>query len=63
MHMIICKNIICIKSNRTHTIRKCKKMAGQNTFQMMLICPELTQILDLKEAETHYGKGLIMAHS
>ena len=25
-------------------------------------CPELTQILDLKETEAHYGKSLIMAH-
>ena len=47
-------------------------MAGQNTFQIlvlndakmigehletrmeMLFCPELTQILDLEETETHY---------
>ena len=26
-------------------------------------CPELTQILDLKETEAHYGKSLIMANS
>ena len=26
-------------------------------------CPELTQILDLEETETHYGKSSIMAHS
>jgi hypothetical protein len=26
-------------------------------------CPELTQILDLKETEAHFGKSLIMAHS
>ena len=66
-------------------------MAGQNTFQILLLndanmigehsrkqewkccmdvllrkspfCPELTQILDLEETETHYGKSLIMAHS
>ena len=25
-------------------------------------CPELTQILDLEETETHYGKNLIMAN-
>ena len=26
-------------------------------------CPELTQILNLKETETGYGESLIMAHS
>ena len=26
-------------------------------------CPELTQILDLEETETHYGKSSIMEHS
>ena len=25
-------------------------------------CPELTQILDLKETETRYGKSFLMAH-
>ena len=26
-------------------------------------CPELTQLLDLEETETHYGKSFMMAHS
>ena len=44
-----------------HTIRKYKKMAG--LLRKSPFCPELTQILDLEETETHYRKSLKMAHS
>ena len=50
-------------------------MAGQNTFPILLLNDaymikehyktrmKLTQILDLEQTETDYGKSLIMSHT